>query len=124
MAFLRRSSIGTPEEDRRAQTRTRADLLKGLTAADAKVRRWSARDLAGHPDVSQALAVRLGQEPDPSVREVIITSLIQKGDKEAVWGLADQLRSEDPALRNEAVLGLQQMPTSSTTRTPTSGSLR
>jgi HEAT repeat protein len=111
MSLVRKPHQGPPSAgERRTKTRTRADLLEGLVHPDPLVRRWSARDLRDEDEVSDALVAQLRRETDPSVREIIVTTLIVKADRTAVDGLAGLLRSEDPAVRNEAVVGLQQMP--------------
>jgi HEAT repeat protein len=56
------------------------------------------------------LIEHIKQEADVSVREVILTTLIRTGDFTAVLGLVECLRSEDAALRNEAIDALKQMP--------------
>ncbi len=49
-------------------------------------------------------------EQDLSVREVILTTLTRLGDATAVAGLVNCLRSEDTALRNEAIEAMKQLP--------------
>ncbi|OLN28117.1 hypothetical protein DVDV_1749 [Desulfovibrio sp. DV] len=44
------------------------------------------------------------------MREVIFTTLTRMGDPLAVAGLVAFLRSEDPALRNEAIEAMKQLP--------------
>jgi HEAT repeat protein len=94
----------------REETRARAELLLDLQDADPSKRRWAARDLLGCSDVSAQLVARLKTEPDLSVREVVLTSLTRIGDKHAVNGLVECLRSEDAALRNEAIEAMQSLP--------------
>ena len=53
---------------------------------------------------------RLALESDPAVREVIFTTLAQLKDPVAVAGLVACLRSEVPALRNEAVEMMKGLP--------------
>lgn len=81
-----------------------------LKDAIASVRRWAARDLTDCPDSSAALLAQLRGELDASVREVIFTTLTQRGDAVAVAGLVDFLHSEDAALRNEAIEAMKQLP--------------
>lgn len=85
-------------------------LLLDLEDTDPAKRRWAARDLLGCSNVSAQLVARLKTEPDLSVREVMLTSLTRIGDKHAVNGLVDCLRSEDAALRNEAIEAMQSLP--------------
>jgi HEAT repeat protein len=53
---------------------------------------------------------RLRIEHDESVREIIFTTLTRIGDRTAVDGLVEFLRSEDAALRNEAIEAMKQLP--------------
>jgi HEAT repeat protein len=85
------------------------ELRTALENADAGVRRHAARQLAGCPDASSALVSRLEREEDIAVREVILNSLARLSDVVAVAGLVRCLRSEDAALRNEAIETLKQM---------------
>jgi HEAT repeat protein len=56
------------------------------------------------------LVERLNLEVDPSVRSLIFTALVSIADTSALQGLTDCLRSEDVALRNDAVQALTQLP--------------
>jgi len=89
---------------------TAQDLLLQLSSTSAEDRRWAARDLADHPGNSAALGARLMVEQDDSVREVILTALTLLGDQTAVATLVDCMRSEDTALRNEAIEAMKQLP--------------
>ncbi len=73
-------------------------------------RRWAARDLTDCPGASAPLVRRLSRETDPSVRDVIFTTLTALGDDLAVAGLVECLNSEDVALRNEAIEAMKQLP--------------
>jgi HEAT repeat protein len=86
-------------------------LLKQLQADSAEARRWAARDLVDCPESSAALVRQLQAEPEASVREVILTTLVRLGDAQSVAGLVDCMRSEDASLRNEAIEALKQLPT-------------
>ncbi len=85
-------------------------LLHQLQATQAEARRWAARDLLDCPASSAPLVAGLLAEADHSVREVMLTTLVRLGDATAVAGLVQCLRSEDAALRNEAIEALQQLP--------------
>jgi HEAT repeat protein len=52
----------------------------------------------------------LQREEDSSVREIILTTLTQLGNAEAVAGLVNCLRSEDASLRNEAIEAMKLLP--------------
>lgn len=95
---------------RRKGKRACAELLRQLEGGDAGERRWAARDLADCPDASPALLDRLLREPDVSVREVILSSLVGFGDPDSVRGLVECLRSEDVVLRNEAIEAMKEIP--------------
>jgi HEAT repeat protein len=82
--------------------------MEGLEDADPNVRRWMARDLALCPNAASALVDRLRRETEVSVREVILTALACIGDPTAISALAEYLRSDDAALRNEVIETLKQ----------------
>lgn len=92
------------------QARPCASLVIDLEDEDPSVRRWAARDLLACGEVAGVLVTRLKCEADRSVREVILTTLTRLGDAQAVVGLVDCLRSEDAALRNEAIEAMKQLP--------------
>lgn len=110
MALIKSTSKSESEPVVRQPERDREGLLKQLSADSAEVRRWSARDLAAHPGTAQALVERLRVEPDESVREIILTTLVQLGDPVAVDGLVLCMRSEDASVRNEAIEAMKQLP--------------
>ena len=98
------------EGDNRRLPRDQAGLLRQLSDESAEIRRWAALDLAAFPDAVEALCGHLHQETQPSVREAILTALIEIGSDAVVRGLMPLLRSEDAALRNPVVEALQQLP--------------
>ena len=110
MAFIKKQNTESVVQEDRKQTRECPDLLAGLEADNPTARRWAARDIVNCPDVAAALVERLKREEDLSVREVILTTLTRLGDSIAVAGLVDCLRSEDAALRNEAIEAMKQLP--------------
>jgi HEAT repeat protein len=110
MALIKPPLAATTEHPARQHDRDKAGLLSQLAAADPEVRRWAARDLAAHPGTSETLVARLQVEDDGSVREVILTTLVRLGDPAAVDGLVRCMRSEDAALRNEAIEAMKQLP--------------
>lgn len=110
MAFIKNQNSEFVLHDDRKQTRACPDLLMGLEDDNTTTRRWAARDLVNCSDVAAALVARLKREDDLSVREVILTTLTRLGDSLAVAGLIDCLRSEDVALRNEAIEAMKQLP--------------
>lgn len=111
MAFIKKQqSRSNHEIDERASGRDCQSLEIELNAPDPSARRWAARDLADCPGAAPVLVARLKLESDLSVREVILTTLTRLGDETAVAGLVDCLRSEDAALRNEAIESMKQLP--------------
>ncbi len=87
-----------------------ADLRSTLSESSPMARRWAARSLVVFPESAPDLIASLRQETDPSVREAILTSLTEIGTTEAVSGLVECLRSEDAALRNEAIDAMKNLP--------------
>jgi HEAT repeat protein len=110
MPFIKQQPCEVIEQDERKQVRDCASLELQLSDPSPSARRWAARDLADCPDSSGALVAQLQREEDCSVREIILTTLTQLGDEEAVAGLVDCLRSEDASLRNEAIEAMKLLP--------------
>ncbi len=96
--------------DERRTPRDLAGLLTALNDSNPLVRRWAARDLMQYPTATAALVEQLDCEQDPSVSEVILTTLTHLGDDIAVSGLINCLRSENVWLRNQAIEALKQLP--------------
>lgn len=94
----------------RERPRDMAGLIAELEHESPIARRWAARDLAEHEQSSEALIARLKREADPSLRDAILTTLTSQGNTIAVQGLVDCLRSEDAALRNEAIEVMKLLP--------------
>lgn len=110
MAFIKKNNTELVVQEGRKQARECPDLLASLESDDPAARRWAARDLVNFQDVAASLVNRLKREGDLSVREVILTTLTRLGDSTAVAGLVDCLRSEEAALRNEAIEAMKQLP--------------
>ena len=110
MAFIKKLTSQALNVDERRQARGYAELTAGLDSVNPVARRWSARDLILYPESAAALVKRLKIEDDVSVREVIITTLIRFADEVAVAGLVGCLRSDDAAVRNEAIQAMKQLP--------------
>ena len=110
MALIKHTQSDRAEHPLRKTARDCASLANGLEDANAEARRWAARDLAQCPGSSAVLVARLAVEQNAAVREVILTSLTRLGDATAVAGLVDCMRSEDAALRNDAIDAMKQLP--------------
>jgi HEAT repeat protein len=110
MAFIKNQQAEPVTEDERKLPRDCVNLVRELENADPLVRRWAARDLADCPEAAADLVARLPRESEASVREIIFSTLTGLGNEIAVAGLVQCLRSEDAALRNEAIEGMKQLP--------------
>jgi HEAT repeat protein len=110
MAIVKRKEIQTVGADERSRPRDMEGLVAELSDSNPAARRWAARDLAAFPDAAAALVARLAKETDAAVREAILTSLTLIGNRTAVEGLVECLRSEDAALRNEAIEAMKNLP--------------
>lgn len=85
-------------------------LLGDLSAEEPSLRRAAARDLASYPEMAMGLCDRLAVEASPSVRAVLLTSLIHLQSPAVAARLAAYLRSADASLRNAVIEALQEMP--------------
>jgi HEAT repeat protein len=110
MALIKHIPSARESSPERKRERDCAGLYRSLNDERAEARRWAARDLADCPGSSAALVARLVLENDAAVREVILTTLTRLGDSVAVTGLVHCMRSEDAALRNEAIEAMKLLP--------------
>jgi HEAT repeat protein len=102
--IVKRTERGKPKPERGC-----SELAAALEDADAAGRRQAVRDIVQCPDAAAVLVSRLKREQDAAVREVILTALARLNDASAVSGLADCLRIEDAALRNEVIETFKRM---------------
>jgi hypothetical protein len=107
-ATKRSASVQAPSEQ--LSRPSLADLAGQLRSSEPAQRRKAARDLALTSEGIPVLCEHLEHEPAVSVRSVIMTSLIQSRSPAVVEGLVRYLRSENTALRNEAIEAFQDMP--------------
>jgi len=110
MALVKKTTSEVVDHEERKRKRDCGSLAHQLCDPDPATRRWAARDLADCPEASSVLVKQLRREMDASVREIILTTLTQRGDEEAVAGLIECLRSEDASLRNEALEAMKLLP--------------
>jgi HEAT repeat protein len=91
-----------------------ADELAGhiaaLRSSDAEARWQGARALAGRAEAVAPLAVALGVEAIPRVRQAIMTALMRIGNAASVEALLPYLRSQDAGERAAAIEALQGFP--------------
>src|SRR5690606_7468007 len=78
-------------------------LAERLRHGAPSERRDAARELALLPDSSPLLVEQLEEENEPVVREALMLALARRADETAVRALLDCLRSEDAALRSDAI---------------------
>lgn len=110
MAFIKPKSSQTIPTDERQRERDIDGLIEQLNDPDPGQRRWAARDLAVNGSAVPMLIARLAFERESMVREALLMSLTEIGTPEAVSGLVTCLRSEDPALRNDAIEAMKSLP--------------
>jgi len=84
-------------------------LVAELEDSDATVRRHAAQKITPCLDATTVLISRLKREGNTAVREAILNSLQQLHDPSISIGLADCLRSEDVALRNDVIEAFKQL---------------
>jgi HEAT repeat protein len=90
-----------------------AQLRRQLAASDPALRRTAAQALALDADAVPALAAALDAEADLPVRSALLGALAALGaggSEEAMFALAECLRSEDAWLRNAAIELLRGAP--------------
>jgi HEAT repeat protein len=109
MALVKRKGPQSVEPGRPKPQRNCEELAAALEGADARARREAARDIVHCLDAAGALVSRLKREEDTAVRESILNSLVRLNDPSAASGLADCLRSENAALRNEVIEAFGQL---------------
>lgn len=109
MALVKQKPVKLRELGEPQPGRSLNELAAALENADAAGRRRAAREIAQCPDAAALLVSHLKVEQDAAVREVILTTLLRLNDGTAVSGLADCLRSEDAALRNEVIETFKQL---------------
>lgn len=110
MGFVKRRKEERADVNERVYERNCDGFSAQLKDPDPAVRRWAARDIVECPGASTVLLERLEKEEAIEVRQAIFTSLINIGDRDAITGLVKCLRSEDAALRNEAIEAMKQLP--------------
>jgi len=109
MGLVKPKSVPMARRGKTAPAPEIDQILAALEGADAGGRRQAARQIAGCPDAAKALMSRLKREEEVAVREVILNTLVRLKDISIVDGLAECLRSEDAALRNETIESFKQL---------------
>jgi HEAT repeat protein len=111
MALVKGRTAPTVEQARLKEASC-DELEDQLASPDPSVRRHAAQEILRCPNAGTALVSSLRREQEVAVRGAILTALIRLDDPAATVGLADCLRSEDVALRNEAIEALRELASS------------
>jgi HEAT repeat protein len=109
MGLVKPKSVPMARRGKTAPAPEIDQILAALEGADAGGRRQAARQILDCPDAAKALMSRLKREEDAAVRDVILNTLVRLKDTSIVAGLAECLRSEDAALRNETIEAFKQL---------------
>ena len=109
MGLVKPKSVPMARRGKTAPAPEIDQILAALEGADAGGRRQAARQIADCPDAAKALMSRLKREEDAAVRDVILNTLVRLKDTSIVAGLAECLRSEDAAMRNETIEAFKQL---------------
>lgn len=110
MAFIKKTVCEVVDQEERKRERGCGSLVQQLADPDPAARRWAAKDMVECTGTSGPLVERLRLEEDASVREIILTTLTHRADRDAIDGLVECLRSEDASLRNEAIEAMKLLP--------------
>ncbi|WP_028294632.1 HEAT repeat domain-containing protein [Oceanobacter kriegii] len=111
MALVKRThDDNLPSEQQAGTPKTLEELQQQLQGSHPLERRQAAQDIVDHEGATALLLAQLERETSAVVRQVILTSLTRIGDRDAVFGLAECLRSEDARLRNDAIEAMKEMP--------------
>ena len=108
MPFVKRDAAA-PAADQLSQD-SAAVAIANLQNPQVEARWNAARSLGSQPEAVSALAVTLGIEQVPRVREAIMTALIRIGNEASVRVLVPHLRSQDAGLRAATIEALQNLP--------------
>lgn len=109
MALVKRPQR-TPDRSTERPSQTAAQLLNTLSEGSSDERRDAARELAEQVGSAAALAGQFAKEPDRATRQLIGTALVGHADAVANAQLAQLLKVQDAALRNDARDVLLMMP--------------
>jgi len=107
MPLIRRSGGTTSSEGKGQGEGAAGDGLRSRASDE----RWAAaRALSGRPEAVDALGAALAVEPDPRVREAILTSLARIGTAQSAAVITPLIRSDDASTRTGAIDALRVMP--------------
>ena len=109
MGLVKGKAVGTADKAEPIEQRSCEELVAALEDSDATVRRHAAQRITSCLNAATALVSRLKREENTAVREAILNSLLRMHDPSIGRGLADCLRSEDAALRNDVIETFKQL---------------
>ena len=109
MALVKGKAVGTAVNVEPKEQRSCEELIAALEDSDATVRRHAAQQITSCHDAATALVNRLKREENTAVREAILNTLLRLHDPSIGSGLAECLRSEDAALRNDVIEAFKQL---------------
>jgi HEAT repeat protein len=109
MGLVKGKTIESADKAEPIEERSCEELVAALEDSDATVRRHAAQKITSCLDAATALVSRLKREENTAVREAILNTLLRLHDPSIGSGLADCLRSEDAALRNDVIEAFRQL---------------
>jgi HEAT repeat protein len=109
MGFVKRNTVGLAGKAEPVEQPSCEELAAALEDSDATVRRHAAQRITSCLDAATMLVSRLKREQNTAVREAILNSLLRLHDPSIGSGLAECLRSEDAALRNDVIEAFKQL---------------
>jgi HEAT repeat protein len=109
MGLVKGKTVGSVNKTEPIEQQSCEELVAALEHSDATVRRHAAQKITTCCDAAAALISRLKREENTAVREAILNSLLHLHDPSISNSLADCLRSEDAALRNDVIDAFKQM---------------
>jgi len=109
MGLVKAKAVESTDKAEPIEQRSFEELAVALEDSDPTVRRHAAQKITSCLDAATALVSRLKREVNTAVREAILNSLLQLHDPSIGSGLADCLRSEDAALRNDVIEAFRQL---------------
>ena len=109
MGLVKAKAVESTDKAEPIEQRSFEELAVALEDSDPTVRRHAAQKITSCLDAATALVSRLKREVNTAVRKAILNSLLQLHDPSIGSGLADCLRSEDAALRNDVIEAFRQL---------------
>jgi HEAT repeat protein len=109
MGLVKGKTVGSAEKAELIEQPSCEQLAALLDDSDATARRHAAQKISCCSDAATMLLSRLKREENIAVREAILNSLLHLQDASIGGGLADCLRSEDAALRNDVIEAFKQL---------------